>query len=104
MNSALSSKALTSPSKDLSEEGQALVKDLRNVIEQSKKLMLSKNDGQLLQEFIWGARHLSTGDAKKPNLPTDKESSKQDARSAGDDLKTLGTLLITNGEFRKLCT
>lgn len=102
MNSALTSKALSSPSKELSEDGQVLVKDLRNVIEQAKKLMLTKNEGQLIQEFVWGATHFGTGDAKKPSLPTDKESSKQDAGNAAEDLKTLGTLLITNGEFRKL--
>lgn len=104
MNSALASRALASPSKDLSEEGQALVKDLRSVIEEAKKLILSKNDGQLLQEFIWAAENFGADDIKKPKIAADKESSKQDARQAGNDLKTLGTLLITNGQFRKLCT
>lgn len=103
MNSALASKALSSPSKELSREGQALVKNLRDVIEQTKKMMLSKNEGQLLQEFVWGATHFSAGGAKMPNMPTDKDTAKQDASKAGEDLKTLGRLLITNGEFRKLC-
>ncbi|KAF7588129.1 hypothetical protein BBP40_006129 [Aspergillus hancockii] len=104
LNSALKSKALTSPSKELSEEGQALVEDLRDVIEHAKQLILSKNDGQLIQEFIWEAQSL-TGDhiQEKPDVPLSKESAQQDGREALEGLKTLGDLLVTNGEFRKLC-
>lgn len=102
LNSALQSKALTSPSKDLSEEGQKLVKDVREVIDQARKLILSKNDGQLIQEFIWEAQRLGTVEAKKPDAPITKESSKQDGAQAVEGLKTLGTLLVTNGEFRKI--
>lgn len=104
MNSALKSKALTSPPKELSSEGQRLVQDLRDVIDQTKKLWLSKNDGNLLQEFIWNATHLNAGQANKPNVPIDKQSAQQDGSQALEGLKTLGELLITNGEFRKLRT
>lgn len=102
MNSALASKPLTQPPKELSDDGKVLVKDLRNVIQQSKKLLLSKNEGQLLQDFIWQAQRVSTGDSKGPNLPISKEDGKQDGQKTLEGLKTLGTLLITNGEFRKL--
>ncbi|KAI9932892.1 hypothetical protein MW887_009144 [Aspergillus wentii] len=102
LNSALSSKALSSPSKELSSEGQVLVKDVRDVIEQAKKLILSKNDGQLIQEFIWEAQQITSGDAQKPNAPVGKDVAKQDGSQALEGLKTLGTLLITNGEFRKI--
>ncbi|KAJ9403426.1 hypothetical protein DTO045G8_8841 [Paecilomyces variotii] len=102
LNSALKSKALTSPPKELSSEGQRLVQDLRDVIDQTKKLWLSKNDGNLLQEFIWNATHLNAGQANKPNVPIDKQSAQQDGSQALEGLKTLGELLITNGEFRKL--
>jgi hypothetical protein len=99
----LSSKALSSPPKELSADGKTLVGDLRNVIEQAKKMLLVKNEGELLQDFIWQAQKITSVDAQKPNLPVDKESSKQDANKAAEGLKTLGTLMITNGEFRKLC-
>lgn len=102
LNSALKSQALTSPSKDLSEEGQKLVKDVREVIDQARKLILSKNDGQLIQEFIWSAQRLNTIDAKKPEGSLKKDGTQQDSTQAVEGLKTLGTLLITNGEFRKL--
>lgn len=102
LNSALSSKALTSPPEKLSSDGKVLIKDLRNVIDQAKKLLLTKNEGELLQDFIWQAQHITAGDAKRPNLPVGKEDGKQDGNKTLEGLKTLGTLLITNGEFRKI--
>ncbi|KAL4933886.1 uncharacterized protein BDV17DRAFT_70031 [Aspergillus undulatus] len=102
LNSALESKALSDPSKELSEEGRALVGDLRNVIEEAKKLILSKNDGQLLQELIHEASRLNADDFQKPEISGSRESSEQDAAKAREGLKSLGTLIITNGEFRKL--
>lgn len=102
LNSALNSKVLASPHSELSDEGKVLVKDLRDVIDQAKKMLLSKNHGELLQDFIWRAQQITAGDAKVPNVPVSKENSQQDANRALEGLKTLGTLLITNGEFRKI--
>lgn len=102
LNSSISSKYLTSPSKELSEEGRVLVQDLQDVIERAKLLFLTKNEGNLLQEFIWEARHISAGDVQRPGGPVDRDTAAQDAAQALEGLKTLGTLLITNGEFRKL--
>lgn len=104
MNSALEWQQLKSPSKKLSADGQLLVNDLRHVIEQAKTLLLSKNQGNLLQDFIWQTQSIGTNDAKLPGAPVDKETAKQHGNQALDGLRTLGTLLITNGEFRKLCT
>jgi hypothetical protein len=102
LNSALETKGLKSPSPKLSEEGKKLVADLRDVIEQAKLLLLSKNEGNLLQEFIWDCQHLDGGNAKLPGAPTDKDTAKQHGNEALDGLKTLGTLLLSNGQFRKL--
>lgn len=79
--------------------------DLRNVIDAAKKMLLVKNEGELLQDFVWKAQKISGDniDAKRPGLPVDRETGQQDASKAIDGLKTLGTLIITNGEFRKLC-
>lgn len=104
MNSALASKPLSSPSKKLSAEGQVLVKDLRDAIEEAKVLLLTKNQGNLLQDFIWQTQQISGGDAKLPSAPLDKDTAKQHGNQALEGLRTLGTLLISNGQFRKLCT
>lgn len=79
------------------------MQDLRNVIEEAKKLLLSKNDGQLLQEFIWSAGAMSKDEVDgRANVGVTKDSAKQDGQTALEGLKTLGTLLVTNGQFRKL--
>jgi len=102
LNSVLASKALSSPSSKLSKEGQHLVADFRRVIEEAKILMLTKNEGNLLQDFIWQTQQMSGGNASTPNAPIDKNTAKQHGNQALDGLRTLATLLISNGQFRKL--
>ena len=102
MNSFLESKALASPSGKLSEEGRQLIADVREVIEQAKHLVLTKNEGNVLQDFIWHTEQLNGGSATVPNAPVDKQTAKQHGNEALQGLRTLGTLLISNGQFRKL--
>lgn len=102
LNSFLASRALAKPSPKLSEEGRHLVADLQQVIQQAKILLLTKNEGNLLQDFIWQTQHLSGGDAKLPGAPTDKQTAQQHGNQALEGLRTLGTLLLSNGQFRKL--
>jgi hypothetical protein len=102
LNSALASKPLSTPSKKLSSEGQKLVADLKTVIEQAKILLLTKNEGNLLQDFIWQAEQITGAGTSLPGAPVDKDTAKQHGNEALDGLRTLGTLLISNGQFRKL--
>lgn len=102
LNSALESKVLATPSKKLSPEGQKIAGDIKDVIEAAKILILTKNEGNLFQDFIWQTQQISGGTAEKPNVPIDKQSAKQQANEALEGLRTLGQLLITNGQFRKL--
>ncbi|KAF3908500.1 hypothetical protein ABW21_db0205065 [Orbilia brochopaga] len=104
LNSALESKALASPSEKLSDEGKHLVKDLREVIKEAKLLLLAKNHDQAIQEFVWHAQQAAniTNTTPGPNAPVSQEQAKQDSQNALAGLRTLGTLAITNGQFRKL--
>lgn len=102
MNSFLASKALSSPSNKLSSEGQTLVADVRKVVEETKKLLLSKNEGNLIQEFVWDAQGITGGNASTPAAPIDKATAQQHGDQALDGLKTLGRLILSNGQFRKL--
>ncbi|KAK6512140.1 hypothetical protein TWF481_001031 [Arthrobotrys musiformis] len=103
LNSILESKALSSPSDKLSDEGKSLVDDLKTVINEAKLLLLTKNHDQAIQEFIWHAQHASkTASGPSPNAPISKEQAQEDGNNALDGLRTLGTLIITNGQFRKL--
>ncbi|KAL8998295.1 MAG: hypothetical protein Q9169_002609 [Polycauliona sp. 2 TL-2023] len=102
LNSAIASKPLANPSSKLSPEGRHLVADLRDVIEQAKILLLTKNEGNLLQDFSWQTRFVSGSGAQVPGAPIDKSTAQQHGNQALDGLRTLGTLLISNGQFRKL--
>ncbi|KAI1143723.1 hypothetical protein F5Y05DRAFT_4495 [Hypoxylon sp. FL0543] len=102
LNSFLQSRALANPSKRLSQEGQELVADFKDVVVQAKKLLLSKNEGNLLQDFIWQTEQFDPNAVSVPNAPVDKDTAKQHGDKALEGLRTLGTLIITNGQFRKL--
>jgi hypothetical protein len=62
------------PSTKLSTEGQALVADFRKVVEQAKYLLLTKNEGNLLQDFIWQSQQMEGGNAALPGAPVDKHA------------------------------
>ena len=102
MNSALEWRGLTSPSSKLSSEGKHLIADLRDVIEKTKIMLLTKNDGNLIQDFIWQTQGIGHNGVQKPGLPVDKDTANQHGQQAVEGLRTLGTLIITNGQFRKL--
>ncbi|KAF2681523.1 hypothetical protein K458DRAFT_343734 [Lentithecium fluviatile CBS 122367] len=102
LNTALASKPLKSPSKKLSSDGQKLIADLKVVIEQAKLLVLTKNEGNLLQDFIWQTEQITGGNAQLPGAPVDKQTAQQHGNEALEGLRTLGTLLLSNGQFRKL--
>ncbi|ETS73594.1 hypothetical protein PFICI_14540 [Pestalotiopsis fici W106-1] len=102
LNSFLASRALSKPSDKLSAEGRALVNDFREVVQQAKNLLLSKNEGNLLQDFIYQTTQFNPNSVSTPNAPITKDAAKQHGDKALEGLRTLGTLLITNGQFRKL--
>jgi len=75
---------------------------VRAVVTEAKKLLLSKNEGNLIQDFVWQSMQFDPKAVSTPNAPVDKDAAKQDGDKALEGLRTLGTLLITNGQFRKL--
>lgn len=103
LNSFISSRALSNPSKRLSSEGRELVAEFVDVVKQAKLLLLSKNEGNLIQDFIWQTQQFDASTLSTPDAPISKEEAKQHGDKALEGLRTLGTLLITNGQFRKLC-
>jgi hypothetical protein len=102
LSSFLASRALSANHDKLSTEGQQLVKDAANAVKQAKYLLLSKNDGNLIQDFIYQTTQFDPKNVNTPNAPVSKDAAKQDGDQALQGLRTLGQLLITNGQFRKL--
>jgi len=102
LSSFLQSKTISNPPETLSDDGKILVKDTQHVIEQAKGLLLSKNEGNLIQDFVWETTKFDPKSVNAPNAPISKDAAKKDGDDALQGLRTLGTLLITNGQFRKL--
>ncbi|KAK7431146.1 hypothetical protein QQZ08_002186 [Neonectria magnoliae] len=102
LNSFLASRALSNPPEKLSADGKTLVQDTREVIKQAKHLLLSKNEGNLIQDFVWQTTQFDPKSVNTPNAPVSKDVAKKDGEDALQGLRTLGKLLITNGQFRKL--
>lgn len=91
---------LNNPSEKLSPEGRVLVKDLRDVIEAGQHLFLKKNYHEEFQNFLFHS--METQISVDVDVPVNKDRAKDQGDHALQGLRTLGRLLITNGQFRKL--
>ena len=76
--------------------------DVREVVRQAKYLLLSKNNGNLLQDFIWQTQQFDPTEVAVPGAPLDNERTRRHMNQALEGLRILGTLIISNGQFRKL--
>jgi len=89
----------------LSKDGKGLVEDFRDIIRTAKQIVTEKNDDELLQNFIYHTTKVQTPSAeqvKNVNTATSKQDMQQDGEQAVEHLRTLGKLIFTNSEFRKL--
>lgn len=105
LSSLTAHKKLRTPNEKLSPEGRVLLDDFRNVVEEAKRLLLVKNHDQALQEFVWATTTLGQKGGPQtttPGAPVNKDTVNRDAEKATNGLNTLGRLMITNGQFRKL--
>ncbi|KAH9944711.1 hypothetical protein B0H21DRAFT_863006 [Amylocystis lapponica] len=78
-----------------------LVHDTREVLDTLRALVQEKNADELLQKFVWHTRAVDTAAAKKdPSdvLPVDNDKVRGDAQTATQHLRTLLSLVLTNGE------
>lgn len=106
----------------LSPEGRKLIQDCRDVIETARVIVRNKNSDELFQNFMWNTNSVDLSGARKgPNevLPVEKSKVEDDRRqgmhrslhpqlayphrdAAARHLRTLGDLIATNSEVRKI--
>lgn len=79
-----------------------MVNDFAEVVRAAKALVLSKNSGDLLQDFVYQTSNFDTKSVSSVSTPVDKDKAKRDGNEAAEGLRTLGRLILTNGQFRKL--
>ncbi|KAG0129171.1 hypothetical protein HOY82DRAFT_611140 [Tuber indicum] len=105
LSSLTNHSKLRSPNENLSAEGKIILEDFRTAVEEAKRLVLVKNHDQVFQEFIWNTTQLGVKGGPQtptPGVPVSKETANRDVERAQAGFRTLGQLIITNGEFRKL--
>jgi hypothetical protein len=89
----------------LSPEGRKLIQDCRDIIETARIIVREKNSDELFQNFLWNTNSVDLSSARKdPNevLPVEKSKVQDDRRQAARHLRTLGDLIATNSEVRKI--
>ncbi|KAH8916527.1 hypothetical protein BT69DRAFT_767547 [Atractiella rhizophila] len=89
---------------ELSAEGHVLVEDVQAILQTTRRIVREKNADELFQEFLWNTRgvEVQKGNLKDVSAPVDKEGVNKDAAQAAEHFRTLGKLVASNSEFRKL--
>ncbi|TVY37239.1 Uncharacterized protein LOCC1_G007155 [Lachnellula occidentalis] len=101
LRTLLASDVLNPETPGLSESGRKLMKYNKQWVAQFIELLRNKNDADQIQDFIWFIIHarlqIDTGDLVKTAAST---RSKADASAAYESIRTVGSLLLTNSDFR----
>ncbi|TVY71351.1 Uncharacterized protein LSUE1_G008044 [Lachnellula suecica] len=101
LRTLLASDVLNPETPGLSESGRKLMKYNKLWLQQFIELLRNKNDVDQIQDFIWFLLHarlqVDTGDLVKTASST---RAKADASAAYESIKTVGSLLLTNSDFR----
>ncbi|KAL5482543.1 hypothetical protein ACEPAI_9137 [Sanghuangporus weigelae] len=88
---------------ELSDDGKQLVHDARTLIDTARKFVAEKNADEVVQQFLYRTSGAAVKE-KKPNTkaPVSGKETREDSKKAGEHLRTLLKLLISNSETRKL--
>ncbi|KNG83256.1 hypothetical protein ANOM_008261 [Aspergillus nomiae NRRL 13137] len=101
LRTLLASDILNPRTQDIGSVGRQLIRDCRIWIQVFIELLRDKNSDDKLQEFLW---HLSRSRASLDRGQVAQHAShvkaRQDTKAAYDSLRTVGSLLLTNADFR----
>ncbi|KAE8353055.1 hypothetical protein BDV28DRAFT_115036 [Aspergillus coremiiformis] len=101
LRTLLASDILNPRTRDVGSVGRQLIRDCRIWIQVFIELLRDKNSDDKLQEFLW---HLSRSRASLDRAQVSQYAShvtaRQDTKAAYDSLRTVGSLLLTNADFR----
>ncbi|KAI3391973.1 hypothetical protein diail_6379 [Diaporthe ilicicola] len=97
----LASDVLNPDNQDLSDSGRALVHYVKVWLRQFIDLLMHKNGHDQIEDFIWYlAKARVSVDMEDIANRTAKATSKAQTAAAYQSLKTVGTLILTNSDFR----
>lgn len=101
LRTLLASDFLNPDNPDLSDSGRLLLKFSKQWLKQFIEIIRHKNDGDQIQDFIWylSKSRISLDTEDLANTASNVKS-KADATAAYESLRTVGSLLLTNTDFR----
>ncbi|KAI9743386.1 MAG: hypothetical protein M1818_003232 [Claussenomyces sp. TS43310] len=101
LRTLLASDVLNPETPGLSDSGRLLLKFSKRWLAEFIEIIRNKNDGDQIQDFIWYLIHarisVDTGDIART---TSSIRAKADASAAYASVRTVGSLLLTNSDFR----
>ncbi|EPQ27081.1 uncharacterized protein PFL1_05365 [Pseudozyma flocculosa PF-1] len=86
----------------LSSDGRTLVKDVRELIESARQMVMEKNSNEEFQNFLYATRKADVARNVNVASPLSKDEAQKHGESAGEAFRTLVTLFLRNGELRKI--
>ena len=102
LRTLLASDVLNPDNPDLSDDGRRLVRLTKLWLQQFITLLLHKNGGDQLQDLIWFlAKSRISVDVEDLAARAKKTKGKADIAAAYQSLQTVGSLLLTNADFRR---
>lgn len=97
----LSSDVLNKDNPDLSNSGRRLIIQTRQWLQQFMDLLQHKNSEDQIQDLIWFlSKSKITVDVDDLTARAQKSKAKADTQAAYQSLQTVGSLLLTNSDFR----
>ncbi|GIZ48242.1 hypothetical protein CKM354_001131000 [Cercospora kikuchii] len=97
----LASEVLNPEHPDLSNSGRRLIKQMRQWIQQFMDLLEHKNGKDQIQDIIWFLTKSSISvDVEDITVRAQKVKARADTAAAYQSLRTVGSLLLTNSDFR----
>lgn len=101
LRALLAADILNPDNPDLSDSGQRLIALSKKWLQQFIELLRHKNDKDQIQDFIWYLTKARISlDVDDISRKASKARARADANAAYDSLRTVGSLLLTNSDFR----
>ncbi|KAI4274250.1 MAG: hypothetical protein LQ337_004070 [Flavoplaca oasis] len=101
LRTLLAADILNPDNPELSDSGRLLVKYTKRWLAEFIEMLRNKNDSDAIQDFIWflSKSRISLDTEDLANQASNVKS-KADATAAYESLRTVGSLLLTNSDFR----
>ncbi|KAJ5903597.1 hypothetical protein N7504_005980 [Penicillium tannophilum] len=101
LRTLLASDVLNLRNQEIGSHGRQLVRDARLLVEACIEFLHTKNSHDKLQDFLW---HLSRSrvflDSSRVSHTAAHVKARADTKAAYDSFRTIGSLLLTNADFR----